>query len=123
MLLLSLVMVCSCQTAREVTLPNGATYRDSGHLAGDTIVYMDPDGTVILRNKMNKPWQDFLQAAGLAYAANRGAAVDIARSANRTATTIAAGRQATAVRAIEAKETVELGAQATERFLHPPPLP
>jgi len=96
------LLLCACQTSRQVTLPNGATYSDNGHLAGDTIVYMDPDGTVILRNKMNKPFQDFLQAAGLAYVANRGAAVDIARSANRTATALATTKAGVAEKAIDA---------------------
>ena len=69
---------------------------------------MEPDGTVILRNKMNKPWQDFLQAAGLAYVANRGAAVDIARSANRTATALGAQKERVATEAIGA-EVQKLG--------------
>jgi Zn-dependent alcohol dehydrogenase len=69
---------------------------------------IEPDGTTILRNKMNKPWQDFLQAAGLAYGANRAAAVDIARSANNTAESLGAQKAATANNAINA-EVEKLG--------------
>jgi hypothetical protein len=99
------MLLASCQTSRHLTLPNGTTYTDNGHLAGDTLVMIEPDGTTILRNKS---WQDFLQAAGLAYAANRGAAVDIARSANSTARSLGAQKAATANNAINA-EVQKLG--------------
>jgi hypothetical protein len=121
MLLPMMMGVPACQTAREVVLPNGAVYRDAGHLAGDTTVYMDRDGTVILRNKMAKSWQDFLQAAGLAYGANRGAAVDIARSANRTAQAMATTKAATEKAAIDAGTEalrIEAGTEAL-RILNP----
>ena len=89
MVALLLPLLASCQTPREVVMPNGAIYRDGGHLAGDTLVYMEPDGTVILRNKMAKSWQDTLQAAVAMYAAGRAAKVDIARSGERTEASLA----------------------------------
>jgi hypothetical protein len=94
-LLLPLV-VCSCQTARTVTMPNGATYSDGGHFAGDTTVMMEPDGTVILRNKMNAPWRDFLQAAVAVFFADRAAEVAVAQIAKNRATSVAAQRAAAA---------------------------
>jgi hypothetical protein len=95
MLLLPLV-VCSCQMPRTLTLPNGATYSDNGHLAGDTTVMMEPDGTVILRNRMNKPWTDMWQAAVAIFFADRAAEVAVANIAKKQATSLAAQRTAAA---------------------------
>ena len=106
-LLLVPLVICSCQTAREVTLPNGARYADSGHFAGDTTVLMEPDGTVILRNKMNKPWADFLQAAVGIFTVDRFAKVAIADIAKDKATSLAAQRTA-ASKARSAAELQEL---------------
>lgn len=103
-LLLILVMMPSCQLPRQVTMPNGATYSDRGHLAGDTTVLMEPDGTVILRNKMNKPFADFLQAAAAIFFFDRAAEVAIARLAKQQATSLAAQRAATA----QARSAAEL---------------
>jgi len=85
----------SCQMPRQVTMPNGATYSDNGHFAGDTTVLMEPDGSVILRNKMNAPWRDFLQAAASIFFFDRAAEVAIARVAKQQATSLAAQRAAT----------------------------
>ena len=95
LILFAAAALASCQTARQVTMPNGATYSDNGHLAGDTLVMMEPDGTVILRNKMNKPWQDFLQAAGAAFVSWNMARTSLAETASRT--TIRTGTQAASV--------------------------
>jgi hypothetical protein len=94
-LMLLPLIFCSCQTPRQVTLPNGATYSDGGHFAGDTTVLMEPDGSVILRNKMNKPWADFLQAAAFVFGVDRAADVAIAQIAKNRATRLAAQRAAT----------------------------
>ena len=107
-LLLLSMSICSCQMSREVVLPNGMVYRDLGHLGGDSLAMFEPDGTVILRSKQSKSFQDFLQAAGLAYVANRGAAVDIARSANRTATALATTKAGVAEKALDT-EVQKLG--------------
>jgi hypothetical protein len=96
------LLLCACQTSRQVTLPNGATYTDNGHLAGDTLVLMEPDGTVILRNKMNKPWQDFLQAIGTMYAAHGVASVSKAQVTSREAIRLGAQKERVATRAIDA---------------------
>lgn len=99
MLRMSFVLMfalASCQMPRQMTLPNGATYSDRGHFAGDTIVMMEPDGTVIMRNKMNAPWRDFLQAAASIFFFDRAAEVAIARVAKQKATQLAAQRAATA---------------------------
>lgn len=95
-LLLLPLVVSSCQTAREVTMPNGASYKDGGHFAGDTTVMMEPDGSVILRNKMNKPWADTLQAASAMYAANQTATVWMAAIAKNRAANLAAARASSA---------------------------
>ena len=95
MLLLPLV-VSACQMPRQLTLPNGATYSDNGHFAGDNTVAMFPDGTVILREKMNKPWADFLQAAAAIFFFDRAAEVAVARIAKQQATNLAAQRTAAA---------------------------
>ena len=96
MLPMMMLAAPACQTAREVTLPNGARYADGGHFAGDTTVMMEPDGTVILRNKMNAPWRDFLQAAAFVFGVDRAADVAIAQIAKQKATSLAAQRAATA---------------------------
>ena len=124
-LLLLPLVVCSCQTRREVTLPNGATYRDGGHFAGDTTVMMEPDGTVILRNKMNAPWRDFLQAATAIFFADRAAEVAVANIAKKQATSLAAQRAAAAnARTAAELERLRL-AQDFEKFkiLNPIPTP
>jgi len=124
-LLLLPLVVCSCQTRREVTLPNGATYRDGGHFAGDTTVMMEPDGTVILRNKMNAPWRDFLQAATAIFFADRAAKVAVVREARKEATSLAAQRTAAAnARTAAELERLQL-TQDFEKFrlLLPTPLP
>ena len=88
-------------------MPNGATYRDGGHFAGDTTVLMEPDGSVILRNKMNAPWRDFLQAAVAIFWADRAAEVAVVREARKQASSLAAQRAATA-RAASAAELERL---------------
>lgn len=106
MMMLPMMMLAgpACQTAREVTLPNGARYADGGHFAGDTLVMMEPDGSVILRNKMNKPWADFLQAAAFMFGADKAAEVAVANIARKQATSLAAQRAAT----VEARSAAEL---------------
>ena len=101
------MMMASCQAPREMILANGTTYRDLGHLGGDTTAFFEGD-TAILRNKMSKSFQDAAQAAGLAYASGRAAKVDIARSANNTAESLGAQKAATANNAINA-EVEKLG--------------
>jgi len=83
-------------------MANGTTYRDNGHFAGDTTVFIDPDGTVILRNRMNKPWQDFLQAAGSAYGAYSVASVSKATIAADKAVDLGAQRAAVSSQRIDA---------------------
>jgi len=125
MTLLLPLMVCSCQTAREVTLPNGARYADNGHFAGDTTVMMEPDGTVILRNRMNAPWRDFLQAAAFVFGVHEMGNVATADIARRKSTSLAAQRAATA-RAANAAELERLRLiQDFEKFklLNPVPTP
>ena len=84
-LLVLLLVLPSCQTQRELITATGVTYRDNGHFAGDTLVMIEPDGTVILRNKMNKPWQDFLQAASAAIVSHNAASVSKAEISKREA--------------------------------------
>jgi hypothetical protein len=106
-------------------MPNGATYADNGHFAGDTTVMMLPDGTVILRNKMNAPWRDFLQAAAAMYGFHEAADVATAQIAKSQATRLAAQRTA-AAKAAGATEIEKLRlAQEFEMFklLHPATLP
>jgi len=115
--LLIILAMPACQTARQVTLPNGATYADNGHFAGDTLVMIEPDGTVILRNKMNKPFQDFLQAVGSMYGINRTAAVSMADIASDEAKRAASLKATTANNAINAeveklKITTDAGTEA-----------
>lgn len=83
-LLVCMAQPC-CQMRREVVSASGVVYRDGGHLAGDTIVMIEPDGTVILRNKMNKPWADFLQAAVAIFSAHEAGDVATASIARRRA--------------------------------------
>ena len=119
------LIACSCQTGRVVTMPNGASYQDSGHFAGDTTVMMEPDGTVILRNKMNAPWRDFLQAAAAMFIGEQAADVAIAQIGKTKAVSLAAQRTA-AAKAQSAAELEKLRlAQDFEKFklLLPTPTP
>ena len=123
-LLLPLLAV-SCQTARQVTLPNGASYSDNGHFAGDTTVLMEPDGSVILRNKMNKPWADFLQAVAAIFIGEQVADVAISQIAKTKAVSLASQRTA-ALKAQSAADLEKLRISTDlEKFrlLHPEPLP
>jgi len=49
---------------------------DRGHLAGNTTVVITRDGTAILHNKMNQPFQDAMQLIGTALVA--ASAADVA---------------------------------------------
>ena len=67
--LVPLLFLVGCQTPREVITLNGTRYSDWGHLAGNNTVVIKPDGTVVLHEKMNQPWQDFMQLIAAAIAA------------------------------------------------------
>jgi len=106
-------------------MPNGASYKDGGHFAGDTTVLMEPDGSVILRNKMNQPWRDFVQGVVAIFWADKAAEVAVANIAKKQATSVAAQRAA-AARAGTNLELEKLRlANELEMFkiLHPVPTP
>jgi hypothetical protein len=86
---------------------------------------MEPDGTVILRNKMNAPWRDFLQAAAAMFIGEQAADVAIAQIGKTKAVSLAAQRTA-AAKAQSAAELEKLRlAQDFEKFklLLPTPTP
>jgi hypothetical protein len=124
-LIVLLPMLTSCQSRRIMTLANGTTYEDWGHLAGNTVVAVKPDGTFVAYNKMNQPWQDLMQTIAAGLAAHEAADVGVAVSANRRITRLGAQRT-TVERARLANELQRLKL-ATElekfRLLHPETLP
>ncbi len=102
------ILLVGCQTKRQVTLPNGASYSDNGHLAGDTLVMMKPDGSVILRNKMNEPFRDLTQAVV------GGLTVHEAGLSNRLATSSATAEVLGAQKAGVAGQKINAGVQMFE---------
>jgi hypothetical protein len=123
--LIVLLLLPSCQTKRELVTASGVTYRDDGHLAGDTLVMIEPDGTVILRNKMNKPWQDFLQTVAASIVSYNGASVSKANISSDEAKRLGSLKATTANNAINAeveklKITTDASTEAL-KILNPTP--
>ena len=123
--LVLMLVLPSCQTSRQLVLPNGVSYTDSGHLAGNTTVLVKPDGTAILHNKMNEPWKDTMQLIGAAIVAMEGA--DVGQAAvNASKVKSLAATRASVARAREATTLEQLRlANDLEKFriLHPATLP
>ena len=116
------LLLAGCQTSREVVLPSGARYSDNGHLAGNTTVVMKPDGTVVMHNKMNQPWQDLMQTIGAIAVSDAGASVGRSAVRSREVTRLGAQR-AGIIRARDAAGLEELRIAADlEKFriLNPP---
>jgi len=123
--LLPVLMLPACQTGRTLTLPSGASYADRGHLAGNTTVVITRDGTAILHNKMNQPFQDAMQLIGAALVAKSGENVAEAGIAASKATDIAATRAGVTKAGFKVDvEKLRLAKELEEfRLLHPAQLP
>ena len=123
--LIPAIALTGCQTPREVVLPSGARYSDMGHLAGNTAIVLKPDGTFVAYNKMNQPWQDFMQTiAGIAMTRS-GASVGRAAVRSREATRLGAQRAGVdRARLANDLEKLRLAADLERfRLLNPAPLP
>jgi len=106
-------------------MPNGTTYTDRGHLAGNTTIASKPDGTAVMHGKFNQPWQDAMQLLGAVAVAKSGENVAEAAIYSSKAKSLAATR-AGVTRARDAAKLKELElAFELERFkiLHPATLP
>jgi hypothetical protein len=121
--LVPMVLLTSCQTRRVLTLPNGTHYEDWGHLAGNTTVAIKPDGTAVMHNKMNQPWQDTMQLAGAAITAREAAELGTVVSVNRRITRLGSQRQATAQAQLANElQRLKLAAELEKfRLTHPIP--
>ena len=116
-------MLAACQSKRVVTLPSGASYEDWGHLAGNTLVAVKPDGTFVAYNKMNQPWQDLMQAIVAVGAAREAADLGAVVSVNRRITRLGSQRQATAQAGLANElQKLKLAAELEKfRLTHPLP--
>jgi lipoate-protein ligase A len=106
-------------------MPNGTTYTDRGHLAGNTTIVIKPDGTAVMHGKFNQPWQDTMQLIGAIAVAKSGENVAEAAITSTKVRGLAATR-ASVARAREATTLEQLRlANDLEKFriLHPATLP
>lgn len=120
--LLPALLLCACQTRRELTLANGTHYVDSGHLAGNTTVAIKPDGTVVMHNKMNEPWKDLMQVVGTALATASLASVSKAEVEAAKITDLGAQKAGVQTAGIKAEvQQAKIAADVEKTLIKHPP--
>lgn len=116
------IVLTACQTGRTLTLANGTTYVDRGHLAGNNTILIKPDGTVILHEKMNEPWKDAMQVIGTALVASSAASVSKAEVAAAKATDLGAQKAAVQTAGIKAEvQKAKIAADVEKTLIKHPP--